>query len=59
MSKRLRPLNPYPNPSEELISKIEEIKDPEFVIYAVWALGKLREFDTVRKFVKDTRSARF
>ena len=43
----------------ELISKIEEIKDPEFVIYAVWALGKLKEFDTVRKFVKDTRSARF
>ncbi len=49
----------YPNPVEKLLEKIEEIRTGDFVVYAVWALGKLGEFESVRRFVDDDRRGRF
>jgi len=42
----------YPNPADKLREKIEEIKDPEFRAYALWALKKLGEdiSDLIERF---------
>jgi len=48
----------YPNPIELLLEVVEELKDPNFTVYAVWALGMLKA-DEVRLFVNDKRTARF
>ena len=49
----------YPDPVEKLLEKIEEIREGSFVVYAVWALGKLGEVEAVRKFLNDDRRGRF
>jgi hypothetical protein len=48
----------YPNPVELLLEVLEELKyNPNFVVYAVWALGMLKA-EEVRLFVNDKRIAK-
>jgi len=48
----------YPNPKELLLEVVEELKDPNFTVYAVWALGLLKA-EEVRLFVNDKSIAKF
>ncbi|WP_457548625.1 DVU0298 family protein [Archaeoglobus sp.] len=49
----------YPNPIELLLEVLEKLKDdPNFVVYAVWALGMLKA-EEVRLFIDDKRTAKF
>lgn len=43
--------NAYPDPVEKLKEKIDEIRTPDFVVYALWALKRL-ECDIVRYLQK-------
>jgi hypothetical protein len=52
----------YPNPAEKLLEVMDELKNPDFLVYAIWALGELRAVeavDVITKFVDDDSTARF